>query len=177
MNTDCLSRRSFVKASVALAGATALLDGTLRAQPKEAGGPLLAYVGTFSSPLRNTLPTQVDLPPGNGRGIHIFKVDRTTGALTATGVHEMGTSPSCLALNATGTRLYSANETDRVGKDKEGTVSAFAIDRADGKLKPLNILKRDAIFQVDGGQWHELGSAEVKRDGITTTLKHQKSAN
>ena len=33
-------------------------------------GPLMAYVGTFSSPLRDTLPTQVDLPPGNGRGIH-----------------------------------------------------------------------------------------------------------
>jgi 6-phosphogluconolactonase (cycloisomerase 2 family) len=135
------SRRSFVKTSVALAGATALLEGTLRAQPKEAGGPLLAYVGTFSSPLRDTLPTQVDLPPGNGRGIHVFKVDRTTGALTAAGVHELGTSPSCLALNATGTRLYSANETDRVGRDKEGTVSAFAVDRTDGKLKLLNTVR------------------------------------
>lgn len=136
------TRRSFVKTSVALAGATALPAGTLRAQPKAPGGPLLAYVGTFSSPLRDTLPTQVDLPPGNGRGIHIFKVDRTTGALTAAGVHEMGTSPSCLALNATGTRLYSANETDRVGKDmKEGSVSAFAIDRTDGKLKLLNTVR------------------------------------
>ena len=82
----------------------------------EAAGPLLAYVGTFSSPLRDVLPTQVDLPPGNGRGIHLFQVDRATGALTAAGVHEMGTSPSCLAVNAAGTRLYSANETDRVGK-------------------------------------------------------------
>jgi 6-phosphogluconolactonase len=137
------TRRSFVKTSVALAGATALLDGVLRAQPKEAGGPLLAYVGTFSSPLRDTLPTQVDLPPGNGRGIHIFTVDRATGTLTAAGVHELGTSPSCLALNATGTRLYSANETDRVGKEKEkeGTVSAFAIDRTDGKLKLLNSVR------------------------------------
>ncbi|HVK13425.1 MAG TPA: beta-propeller fold lactonase family protein [Gemmataceae bacterium] len=60
-------------------------------------------------------PTQVDLPPGNGRGIHLFRVDRATGALTAAGVHEVGTSPSCLALNAAGTRLYSANETDRRG--------------------------------------------------------------
>ncbi|AMV23485.1 6-phosphogluconolactonase [Gemmata sp. SH-PL17] len=114
------------------------MGGTLRAEADKADKPLLAYVGTFSSPLRDVLPTQVDLPPGNGRGIHIFKVDRTTGALTATGVHEMGTSPSCLAVNAAGTRLYSANETDRVGKDKVGTVSAFAIDRADGKLKLLN---------------------------------------
>jgi 6-phosphogluconolactonase len=41
-------------------------------------------------------------------------------------------------LNSSGTRLYSANETDRVGEDKEGTVSAFAINRADGELKLLN---------------------------------------
>ncbi len=25
--------------------------------------PLMAYIGTFSSPLKDTLPTQVDLPP------------------------------------------------------------------------------------------------------------------
>ena len=65
----------------------------------------------------------------------------TTGALTPAGIHEMGTSPSCLALNAAGTRLYSANETDRVGDDKEGTVSAFAIDRADGQLTLLNTVR------------------------------------
>ena len=40
---------------------------------QEAKGPLIAYVGTFSAPLRDVLPTQVDLPPGNGRGIHIFQ--------------------------------------------------------------------------------------------------------
>src|SRR5436309_8119437 len=125
------SRRSFLKASVALAGATPAAGGLLRAQPGEAAGPLLAYVGTFSSPLRDVPPTQVDLPPGNGRGIHLFRVDRATGAMAPAGVHEAGTSPSCLALNAAGTRLYSANETDRAGDQKEGTVSAFAIDRAD----------------------------------------------
>ena len=27
------------------------------------------------------LPTQVDLPPGNGRGIHLFRVDRESGAM------------------------------------------------------------------------------------------------
>ena len=100
--------------------------------------PLMAYVGTFSSPLRDVLPTQVDLPPGNGRGIHLFQVDRATGALTPAGIYETVTSPSCLALNTTGTRLYSANETARVGKDNEGTVSAFAIDRANGHLTLLN---------------------------------------
>jgi 6-phosphogluconolactonase len=141
MNPPDGSRRAFIKTSAALAGTTPLMTGLLRAQPGEAAGPLLAYVGTFSSPLRDVLPTQVDLPPGNGRGIHLFRVDRGTGAMTPAGTHETGTSPSCLAVNAAGTRLYSANETDRVGEDKEGTVSAFAVDRADGKLKPLNTVR------------------------------------
>lgn len=132
------SRRAFLRSSLAVAGTAALLDGA-RAQP--AAGPLMAYVGTFSSPLRDTLPTQVDLPPGNGRGIHLFRVDRATGALTAAGVHEMGTSPSHLAVNAAGTRMYSANETDRVGPDKHGSVSAFALDPATGQLKRLNTVR------------------------------------
>jgi 6-phosphogluconolactonase len=132
------SRRAFLKTSVALAGAASLVDGVLRADPDGDAGALWAYVGTFSSPLGEVPPTQVDLPPGNGRGIHLFEINRDTGAMTAAGIHEMGTSPSCLALNAAGTRLYSANETDRAGEKKEGTVSAFAIDPATGKLKSLN---------------------------------------
>src|SRR5438128_3565893 len=104
-------------------------------------GSLVAYVGTFSSPLRDTLPTQVDLPPGNGRGIHLFDVDRGAGALKPSGVVEIGTSPSCLALNGARTRLYSANETDRVGDDKQGSISAFSINRTDGKLELLNTVR------------------------------------
>jgi 6-phosphogluconolactonase (cycloisomerase 2 family) len=84
------------------------------------------------------LPTQVDLPPGNGRGIHLFQVDRSTGALTPSGVFESGISPSCLAINAAGARLYSANETDRVGDANEGTVSAYAINSSNGELQLLN---------------------------------------
>jgi 6-phosphogluconolactonase len=117
------------------------MAGLLTAQSAETKGPLVAYVGTFSSPHRDVLPTQVDLPPGNGRGIHFFEMDRTTGALRPCGVYEMGTSPSCLALNAGGTCLYSTNETDRVGESNEGTVSAFAISRTDGQLKLLNTVR------------------------------------
>jgi 6-phosphogluconolactonase len=135
------SRRSFLKTTAALAGSTPLIAGSLQARADEARGPLMAYVGTFSSPLRDVLPTQVDLPPGNGRGIHLFQVDRNTGAMTPAGILEQGTSPSSLVINTAGTRLYSANETDRVGVAKEGTVSAFAIDRADGKLSPLNTVR------------------------------------
>jgi len=124
----------------ALAGA-ALLWLTWSDAPCLADGPLVAYVGTFSSPLRDVLPTQVDRPPGNGRGIHVFSVDRASGAMTPISVLELSTSPSCLVLNAAGTRLYSANETDQAGVSKEGTLSALAIQRTDGKLKLLNTVR------------------------------------
>src|SRR4029453_6454962 len=70
MGRRYLSRRTFLKTSTALAGLSpmAIRDQT---GPAGAAAPLLAYVGTFSSPLRDTLPTQVDLPPGNGSGFHI----------------------------------------------------------------------------------------------------------
>lgn len=99
--------------------------------------PLIAYVGTYTSPLKNMLPTQVDLPPGNGRGIHLFEVDRETGAMTPYDLHEMGTSPSALAFNADKTRLYSANETARLDDKESGSVSAFAVGE-DGKLTLLS---------------------------------------
>jgi 6-phosphogluconolactonase len=118
-----------------------LMTGVRPAQSAQAGKPLMAYVGTFSSPLQDMPSTQVDLPPGNGRGIHLFEVNRTTGAMTARGTYDLGTSPSCLALNAAGTRLYSANETDRQGPDNEGTVSAFSINRSDAQLTLLNTVR------------------------------------
>jgi len=135
------SRRSFLKTSAALAGASPLLAGGQQTQAQEPAAPLLAYVGTFSSPLQDVLPTQIDLPPGNGRGIHIFEVNRQTGALKPAGEFLLGTSPSCLTVNKAGTRLYSTNETDHAGPEKEGTVSAFSIDRKDGSLKRMNTVR------------------------------------
>src|SRR3954469_23008688 len=111
------SRRSFLKSAAALAGSAALP----RAHAASAKAPLMAYVGTYSSPIGKHLPTQVDLPPGNGKGIHIFQVDRTTGALSESGIVEMGTSPCAAVINAAGDRLYSTNETDRVDGTDNGS--------------------------------------------------------
>lgn len=139
MNSPAWSRRSFLKLSALAAGAPQFLPSLGNAAPTAiSAAPLIAYVGTYTSPLKNVRPTQVDLPPGNGRGIHSFIVDRESGALSVHDVFELGTSPSCVAINAAGTRLYSANETDRMGESDPGTVSAFVIGRPDGKLKPLN---------------------------------------
>ena len=138
MNLPNQSRRSFLKATVAMSGSFPLVNNMAQAKLNDASRPLMAYVGTFSSPLQDVLETQVDLPPGNGRGIHLFQINRETGAMTPAGIHAMGTSPSCLAVNAAGTHLYSTNETDRVGKEKHGSVSSFMIDKEDGSLKLLN---------------------------------------
>jgi 6-phosphogluconolactonase len=115
--------------------AAAPLVGAAAAGPD---APLIAYVGTYTSPLANMRPTQVDLPPGNGRGIHLFEVDRATGALKSCGLHEMGTSPSALVFNASKTHLYSANETERIGDDEAGSVSAFKVDSSTGQLTLMN---------------------------------------
>jgi 6-phosphogluconolactonase len=131
------SHRPFLKITAVIAG-WFVLASFATAQAAGAKAPLIAYVGTYTSPLQNMRATQVDLPPGNGEGIHLFEVDRATGALTARGVHKMSTSPSCLALNAAKTRLYSANETERLGDDEAGSISAFAIDPADGHLQVIN---------------------------------------
>lgn len=135
-STKTYSLRFFLKTTVMLASMMPLA-GALQAQAADGRGRLMAYVGTYTSPLQNMKATQVDLPPGNGRGIHLFEVDRTTGAMTPAGVHEMGTSPSALVFNAAKTHLYSANETDRIGDNEAGSVSAFAI-KPDGQLKLIN---------------------------------------
>jgi 6-phosphogluconolactonase len=138
MISSPLSRRSFLKTSTAFAAGSALFNTLQAAQTPKVTRPLMAYVGTYSSPLRDVKPGQVDLPPGNGKGIHLFEMDRTTGALSPKGLFEQSTSPSCLALNADGTRLYSANETDQFEEGASGSISAFAINRADGQLTRLN---------------------------------------
>lgn len=123
--------RRWAAHALALATTAAALAATPR-------GPLLAYVATYSSPPVDTPPGKVDLPPGNGQGIHVFRVDRATGALTPAHVFPSGVSPSFVAFNADGTRLYSTNATDLTGPDDSGTVSAFAVDRTDGRLTLLN---------------------------------------
>lgn len=138
MNPAILSRRSFLKTSTALVYAGPVLASSLIAQTSAAKAPLIAYVGTYTSALPIIRPGQVDLPAGNGRGIHLFEVNRETGALVPCGIFEQATSPSCLALNADGTRLYSANETEKLPENDAGSISAFAIDRSTGQLKLLN---------------------------------------
>jgi 6-phosphogluconolactonase (cycloisomerase 2 family) len=143
---------------VAISTVMCLLASCVRATLAQPVRPLVAYVGTFSSPLGDVPPTQVDRPPGNGRGIHLFSVDRSTGAMAPLGVSASEVSPSCLAANAAGTRLYSANETDHTGDNNEGTLSAYAVDRSTGQLELLNTVPSGGagptyVSLHPGGKW------------------------
>ena len=84
----------------------------------------LIYVGTYTG--------------ARSKGIHAFRFNNVTGALTPVGLVAETRSPSWLALHPSGQYLYAANEVDDVDADKSGSVSAFRIDPASGALTLLN---------------------------------------
>lgn len=109
----------------------------------------MAYVGVYSSPPPPPKPGQVDFPPGNGRGIHMFKQDPRTGLLEPAGIYADDSSPTSLAVHPRRTHLYSANRTSKGLRGDAGSVTAFAIDAKSGALRPLN-----TVSSVDAGPAH-----------------------
>ena len=83
--------------------------------------PLLAYVGSYTTPERR----------GEGNGINVYRVDRRTGRFAHLQHLDGLENPSFLAINAKGTRLYSVH-----GDRTEAT--SFIIDPDSGKLDVLN---------------------------------------
>jgi 6-phosphogluconolactonase len=69
------------------------------------------------------------------KGIYLYEFSTDTGKLTPKGLASETADPSWLAIHPNGKFLYAANETD-----KNGTISAFAIDSKTGKLTLLNKL-------------------------------------
>jgi 6-phosphogluconolactonase len=133
-----ITRRDFISRSVAAVAANSALGpalaGAAEARREKAATPIMVYVGTFASGSRFAEP--YNAAPGNGRGIHIFEMDRATGALVERGVFEDASSPNCLAINPTRTHVYATQRGS--GEPGSGTVSAFVIDRATGGLRLLN---------------------------------------
>ena len=109
-------------------------------QPTEtqAANHTFAYVGTLSSPIDKQ---EQSPPPNHGRGIHYFELDPSSGCLTPVGVVELPNSPSCLVVDKKHGRLYSANETDRIAPNGEGSVSSFALDSESGLPSLLSTVR------------------------------------
>jgi 6-phosphogluconolactonase len=130
-NTGRISRRELLKESVAFAMFYGLLRPALGQSRKS-----FAYVGTYTG------------EGGNGKGIYLFELNRETGGLTLIKLAAATSNPSWLSLDPSGRYLYCTNE------DKRGSVSAFAVNRSNGDLQPLNTVSAEgagpAYVSVDG---------------------------
>jgi 6-phosphogluconolactonase (cycloisomerase 2 family) len=89
--------------------------------PQSARGTLYAYVGCYTTAQRNA----------RGDGIHVYRIDRQTGAWTH--VQRVGdlVNPSFLVMAADQRHLYSVH-------GDETYATAFSVDPATGFLKSLN---------------------------------------
>ena len=97
------------------------------AEPTASGKPreYLVYVGTYTG--------------AQSKGIHVFRLDASSGKATSPTLAAEVKSPSFLAVHPSLRFLYAVSETGEfAGKGKTGGVSAFALDRESGKLTPLN---------------------------------------
>jgi 6-phosphogluconolactonase len=96
---------------------------------------MLVYVGTYTEPIRFGTGRILQ---GKGKGIYVYRLDQTSGAMelvhTVTGI----TNPSYLAFDSTWRFLYAVNELKEYEGKPTGTVSAFALDPNTGKLEFLN---------------------------------------
>jgi 6-phosphogluconolactonase len=105
---------------------TVMLTGAAVAQsPKPATGKeMLVYIGTYTT--------------DKSKGIYASRLDLATGALTPPELVAETPNPSFLAVHPTGNFLYAANEVRALNDQPGGGVSGFAVDRATGKLTPVN---------------------------------------
>ena len=126
------SRRNFVRSTAGFLAAAPLFARPAQTPDKSHGGPALAYVGTYSS------PQGPEGSKGRGKGIYLFEMNRSTGALSQRALFENDSNPSWLALNSSRTHLYSGNETDTYKGASSGSVSAYSIERSSGRLTLLN---------------------------------------
>ena len=83
----------------------------------------LVYVGTYAD---------------DSKGIYAYRFDAITGKLTALGLAADSPNASFLAPAPDGHTLYAVNEISNFNGRPTGSVSAFAVDLATGKLSPLN---------------------------------------
>src|SRR5215471_17687430 len=100
-------------------------------QPKKSPPPEWnVFVGTYTRPQKS-------------KGIYAWRFQPATGTLTALGLVAETSNPSFLAVHPNQQFLYAVNENNM------GTVTAFAIEAASGKLKQLN-----QVSSKGGGPCH-----------------------
>ncbi len=84
----------------------------------------IVYIGTYTGE--------------TSKGIYAFGFDDASGELTPIGLVAETPSPSFLIVSADGRFVYAVNELQTFGGAASGSVTAFSVDRASGKLTELN---------------------------------------
>lgn len=110
--------------SVILLSLLSLIVNPLPAQQSVGAGTVRLYIGTFS--VRGS------------EGIYVYDWDLNTGQFQEIQTLSGRESPSFLTIHPNGKYLYSANREGIVEGENWGSVSAYAIDQATGKLSVLN---------------------------------------
>lgn len=98
----------------------------------------LIFIGTYTRTIKFGTG---ELLQGQGHGIDILKFDPSTGVIRYHGTQEGIDNPSYIVFSNSKKYLYTVNELKEYGGEQTGTVSAFEIDKAKGKLKYLNSKK------------------------------------
>jgi len=86
----------------------------------------LVYIGTYTR-------------TGKSKGIYCYRMDQATGRLAFVDATTGINNPSFLAIHPNGQYLYSVSEITEHDGRRTGTILSYAIDRASGKLKQLNV--------------------------------------
>ena len=115
-----------LRGSLCLAVVLAFLVLSAGSAPSAKRGKYLFYVGTYTE------------EGSKSKGIYAFRYDASSGRITPLGLAAETTNPSFVALHPNGRFLYAVNEVQNYKGPNSGGVSAFAIDRASGKLTFLN---------------------------------------
>jgi 6-phosphogluconolactonase len=93
--------------------------------PRPGKGESIAYVGSYTR-------------PNKSQGIYAWRFHPATGKSSALGLMVETASPSFLAVHPNRKFLYAVNEISSFEGKPAGSVSAFAMDSATGRLKLLN---------------------------------------
>jgi 6-phosphogluconolactonase len=96
------------------------------AAPAKHNSQYLMYVGTYTE------------EGSDSKGVYAYRFDSASGKLTSIGLAAQSKNPSFLVVHPNHRFLYAVNELRTYNGEKSGAVSAFAIDRATGKLTLLN---------------------------------------
>jgi 6-phosphogluconolactonase len=114
--------RKLASALVSLFFASTLSSAAPAKQQKQ----YLVYVGTYTE------------QGSKSKGIYAYRFDPGTDRVTPLGLVAKTVNPSFIAIDPNRRFLYAVNEVSDFQGQKSGAISAFAIDRATGKLTLLD---------------------------------------